>query len=115
MPTMTALDEPIPVAGYKQPVREALDLDGYETFAAYIHLSNMTKHGATSKATVRLWHAVRNRAGDFKQLGSDHDFTDNGGEIVQVSEFARYLLVEVVWDDAAGGDCDAEVLVNPKN
>ena len=115
MATLSLLDVEVPVDGYKLPLNEAVDLDGYREFAPYFNVQRLTVNPPTTKATVKLWHAARNRVADYVEVsGQSHDFTGDDNSISYVSEFSRFIIATVEWDDAAGGTCDVEILLVPK-
>jgi len=115
MATLSLLDVEVPVAGYKLPPNEAVDLDGYREFAPYFNVQQLTLNGSTSKATIKLWHAARNRVGDYVELsGQSHEFTGDDHSASYVPQFLRFVIATVEWDHADGGTCDAEILLAPK-
>ncbi len=95
--------------GYRQGPTEAYDAGGAAEIALQLNVQNVT-HGGGSM-TVRLAHALRNRAADYTELVSWTGITTATSSFRYDSQFYRFLMTKVEWSGAgANSQADVELL-----
>ncbi len=115
MPTSILVNASVSVSGYHLPLNEALDLDGYREFSAYVRATQVALGAGTTKGVLKLYEAARNNVADYVEItGADLDITADTSDFIYVSSFSRFIIAALDWDHADGGSCKLEVLIVPK-